>query len=300
MLKVAYSPIYIHPLPRGHRFPMEKYELLPKQLLHEGTLEKENFFEPIPVSLEEVCNIHSRAYVEKLINLGLSPKEERRTGFKQSKELIDREFTLAGGTKMNALYALDYGCSMNIAGGTHHAYADKGEGFCLLNDIAIAAYVLLRAKKVKRILVVDLDVHQGNGTARIFRDNPNVFTFSMHGRTNYPIQKETSDLDIPLEDKTGDEEYLNVLIKSLDEINKSFDPEFVFYQSGVDVLESDKLGRLSLTMQGCLRRDEEVFSFCKKNSLPVVVSMGGGYSEDIRIILEAHSNTFRKAQEIMF
>lgn len=300
MLKVAYSPIYIHPLPKGHRFPMEKYELLPKQLLHEGTLEKENFFEPIPVSLEEVCNVHSRAYVQKLITLDLSPKEARRTGFKLSKQLIEREFILAGGSKMNAFFALDFGCSMNIAGGTHHAYADKGEGFCLLNDIAIAADVLLRAKKVKRILVVDLDVHQGNGTARIFQNNPNVFTFSMHGRSNYPMPKELSDLDIPLEDKTEDAEYLGVLNQSLEKIYKSFDPEFVFYQSGVDVLDSDKLGRLSLSIQGCMQRDEEVFSFCKRKNLPVAVSMGGGYSEDIRIILEAHSNTFRKAKEILF
>ena len=300
MLKVAYSPIYIHPLPKGHRFPMEKYELLPKQLLHEGTLEKENFFEPIPVSLEEVCNVHSRAYVQKLITLDLSPKEARRTGFKLSKQLIEREFILAGGSKMNAFFALDFGCSMNIAGGTHHAYADKGEGFCLLNDIAIAADVLLRAKKVKRILVVDLEVHQGNGTARIFQNNPNVFTFSMHGRSNYPMPKELSDLDIPLEDKTEDAEYLGVLNQSLEKIYKSFDPEFVFYQSGVDVLDSDELGRLSLSIQGCMQRDEEVFSFCKRKNLPVAVSMGGGYSEDIRIILEAHSNTFRKAKEILF
>ena len=300
MLKVAFAPIYVHPLPKGHRFPMEKYELLPQQLMHEGTLCEENFFKPKPATFEQVCGVHSKSYVEKLVNLKLSPKEERKTGFKQSKDLIEREFTLAGGTIQNSHFALEYGCSLNIAGGTHHAFADRGEGFCLMNDIAISADLLIRSKKVKRILVVDLDVHQGNGTASIFKQNESVYTFSMHGKSNYPMQKENSDLDIPLNDNTKDEEYLRVLFKSLDNVISSFKPQFVFYLSGVDVLKSDKLGKLDLSIEGCKQRDVMVFNFCKMNNLPVAVSMGGGYSEDIKIILDAHSNTFRKAKEIFY
>ena len=205
-----------------------------------------------------------------------------------------------GGTLEAAFYAIEHGAAMNIAGGTHHAYSDKGEGFCLLNDIAIAANKLLNKNLAKRILVVDLDVHQGNGTAQIFQNEERVFTFSMHGANNYPGLKEKSDWDIPLPDKTQDTTYLNILVRSLSQMGEEFSPDFIFYQSGVDVLETDKLGKLSLSLDGCKSRDRIVMEFAKQANIPLVASMGGGYSEDIRIIVEAHANTYRLAQEIFF
>jgi len=300
MLKIAYRKEYAHPLPENHRFPMEKYELLPEQLLYEGTVTENNFFSPNLLSEEDILAIHKEEYWHKLKNLTLSRKEERRTGFPLSAALVERERIINQGTIDAANFALQYGVSMNIAGGTHHAFTDRGEGFCLLNDIAIAALYLLKNKKAKKILVVDLDVHQGNGTAEIFRHNPDVFTFSMHGKGNYPMQKEKSDLDIELEDKTDDKTYLRVLRENLPRLIDEQQPDFIFFQSGVDVLATDKLGRLGLSIAGCKERDKIVFEHCFKNEIPVVTSMGGGYSEKIAHILEAHANTYRLAQDIYF
>ena len=300
MLKVAWSAVYAHPLPANHRFPMIKYELLPEQLLYEGTLEQENFFEPLPLIEEEVLVTHETYYWKKLKKLELDRTEVRRTGFPLSALLVERERIIAQGTLEVALFALQYGVAMNIAGGTHHAFTDRGEGFCLLNDIAIAANYLLRKGLCKQILVVDLDVHQGNGTAQIFRDEPAVFTFSMHGARNYPLHKETSDLDIPLPDGMGDGPYLNLLESHLPALVNQLQPDFIFYQSGVDVLATDKLGRLGLSLEGCKKRDAFVLELCKKHRIPVAASMGGGYSEKIAHIVEAHANTYRLAQQIFF
>lgn len=300
MLKIAWSPIYAHPLPENHRFPMIKYELLPEQLLREGTVEQENFFEPTALPENIIIKTHQKHYWEKLKNLSLKKDEIRRTGFPLTVQLVEREITIMNGTLQAALYAIQYGIAMNIAGGTHHAFTDKGEGFCLLNDIAIAANYLLEKAICRKILVVDLDVHQGNGTAEIFRNQPSVFTFSMHGEKNYPLQKEQSDLDIPLPDGVGDEHYLNILKQQLPTLIDQFQPDFIFYQSGVDVLATDKLGRLGLSIEGCKRRDAVVLECCKKNNIPVAASMGGGYSEKIALIIEAHANTYRLAQEIFF
>jgi acetoin utilization deacetylase AcuC-like enzyme len=203
------------------------------------------------------------------------------------------------GTRKCVEYALEDGISMNIAGGTHHAFYDRGEGFCLLNDQAIAAKWFLKEYPEKKVLIVDLDVHQGNGTASIFETDQRVFTFSMHGRNNYPLKKEHSDLDIELEDGTDDDTYLYQLAHSLDSILSGFTPDLVFYQCGVDVIGSDKLGKLGLTIQGCKMRDRMVFETARTLSVPVVCSMGGGYSRDIRDIIEAHANTFREAQFIL-
>jgi acetoin utilization deacetylase AcuC-like enzyme len=207
---------------------------------------------------------------------------------------------IANGTVQAALYALESGAAMNIAGGTHHAFTDRGEGFCLLNDIAIAANYLLEKNLVQKILVVDLDVHQGNGTAEIFRNEPRVFTFSMHGEKNYPLHKEQSDLDIPLPDGTGDKTYLRQLGKTLPALIDTHEPGFIFFQSGVDVLASDKLGRLAMTVAGCRERDRLVFEQCRQHKIPVVASMGGGYSQRVADIVEAHANTYRLAREIFF
>jgi acetoin utilization deacetylase AcuC-like enzyme len=300
MLKIAYSPIYQHTLPEGHRFPMIKYELLPEQLLYEGSVQPTNFFEPQPAQEARILDTHDKTYWHRLKNLELTPSEIRKTGFPLSELLVKREVVINQGTIDCALYALQYGVAMNIAGGTHHAFADRGEGFCLLNDIAMGARYLLRHHGFTRILVVDLDVHQGNGTASIFRHEPRVFTFSMHGAANYPLHKEQSDLDLPLPDGTDDAHYLGLLHNTLPRLMEEVQPEFVFYLSGVDVLATDKLGRLGMTKTGCKARDRFVLQTCKQAGVPVAVSMGGGYSVKIADIVEAHANTFRVAQEIYF
>ncbi len=300
MLKIAFAPIYAHPLPQSHRFPMEKYNLLPKLLLEEGTIIQENFFEAIPILEEKILRAHTVEYWNKLKNVSITRKEERLIGFPISKRLIRREITIAGGTIQNTEFALKYGISMNIAGGTHHSFTEHGEGFCLLNDIALGAYHLMDEHNFDKILVVDLDVHQGNGTAEIFENEKRVFTFSMHGAKNYPYKKEKSDLDIELEDGTDDKTYLKILKETLPKLIQEQEPQFIFFQSGVDILETDKLGRLGMTLKGCRERDLFVFEQCKKNTIPVCVSMGGGYSPNITDIVEAHANTYRLAQEIYF
>lgn len=279
---------------------MEKYDLLPRQLLHEGTLEPTNFFAPKMLSVDCILTTHDAAYWKKLSELSLTRAEERKTGFPLSAPLIERERLIMQGTIDCALKALKHGVSMNIAGGTHHAFTNRGEGFCLLNDIALASNHLLLNQLVKKILVVDLDVHQGNGTAEIFKENSDVFTFSMHGEKNYPMHKERSDLDIGVPDGITDKDYLALLDRNLKYAFDFVEPDFVFYQCGVDVLATDKLGRLGLTMNGCKERDEMVLRLCHDNQVPVAAAMGGGYSEDIRFIIEAHANTFRLAQSIYF
>lgn len=299
-LKIAFSPIYQYQLPEGHRFPMIKYELLPEQLIYEGTITSSNLFHPEPLTESSILLTHEASYWTKLKELNLTPKEIRRIGFPLSEELVIRGTHISNGTLQCAKFAFEHGVAMNIAGGTHHSFTDHGEGFCLLNDIAIAANELLRQGLAKKILVVDLDVHQGNGTAQIFRKEDRVFTFSMHGAKNYPTRKENSDLDIGLPDKTEDALYLKTLRNTLPRLIDEVQPDFVFYLSGVDVLASDKLGRLSMSRAGCKERDRVVFQYCQQNQLPVAVSMGGGYSEKIADIVEAHANTFRVAQEIFF
>jgi acetoin utilization deacetylase AcuC-like enzyme len=300
MLKIAWSESYVLPLPASHRFPMSKYEVLPEQLLHEGTIVANNLFTPAPAPREVILRTHDEDYWNNLSKLSLSYHEIRRIGFPLTKHLVDREIIIANGTVECAFHALANGVSMNIAGGTHHSFTNRGEGFCLLNDIAIAANELLSQNRVKKILIVDLDVHQGNGTAQIFRNEPRVFTFSMHGANNYPLQKEHSDLDIGLADHTDDTFYLKTLDANLSILLEKVEPEFIFYQSGVDILNTDKLGRLSVTREGCRQRDRIVLSAAKRNKIPLVASMGGGYSPDFRDIIEAHANTFRLAQEIFF
>jgi acetoin utilization deacetylase AcuC-like enzyme len=297
MLSIAHHPIYQLPLPAGHRFPMEKYDLLPRQLLHEGTCTAEDFFVPTKIDLSVIERVHTPAYVKRLLDFALDRKEIRKIGFPLSEQLIEREIIIAGGTLEGSIKALDTGIAMNIAGGTHHAFSGQGEAFCLLNDQAIAAQYLLDHQKAKKILIVDLDVHQGNGTAEIFNKNSGVFTFSMHGAKNYPFRKEMSDLDIGLEDGTTDEEYLTVLHQTLPRLIDEQQPDFIFYLCGVDVIATDKLGRLGMSIEGCKARDTFVIENCKQRGIPIQCSMGGGYSKDIKIILEAHANTFRIAQK---
>ena len=277
---------------------MEKYDLLPKQLMYDGTCIQEDFFVPKPIDLSIIERVHEPEYIKKLRSLTLNKSEARKIGFPLSKELIEREIIIAGGTIQGSMKAFETGIAMNIAGGTHHAFKGHGEAFCLLNDQAIAAQYLLDKKLVDRILIVDLDVHQGNGTAEIFQSNPNVFTFSMHGQKNYPFHKEQSDLDIALEDDCNDADFLRILKKVLPGLIAKTRPDFIFYLCGVDVLKTDKLGRLGLTIAGCKQRDVFVLELCKKNNIPVQCSMGGGYSKEIKVIVDAHANTFRAAKHI--
>jgi acetoin utilization deacetylase AcuC-like enzyme len=298
MVKIAYSPIYKYELPEGHRFPMVKYELIPEQLLYEGSVTEANFFHPDKLTDEQILLTHTSNYLNKLNSLTLDRKEIRNIGFPVAKTLIDRGKYIANGTLQCAKYAIEHGCAMNIAGGTHHSFADRGEGFCIYNDIAISSNILLNEGISKQILVVDLDVHQGNGTAKIFENDDRVFTFSMHGERNYPTRKEISNLDIGLPDKTEDDLFLSQLKNTLPRIIEDVEPDMIFYLSGVDIIESDKLGRLSVTKEGCKERDRFVFQICKSNDIPVAVSMGGGYSPKISDIVDAHANTFRMALDL--
>lgn len=302
MLKIAFHPIYKHPLPEGHRFPMEKYDLLPKQLLHEGTCEQANFFQPEIKEENEkyIQSVHTSAYLEELYNISIDPRKARKIGFPLSSALVERERIITNGTIQACHYALEHGVAMNIAGGTHHAYSDHGEAFCMLNDQAIGAQYLLQNKLAKQILIVDLDVHQGNGTAEIFQNEERVFTFSMHGKSNYPFKKEISDLDLPMENDCGDEEYLKALQSTLPTLIHRVKPDFIFFLSGVDILSTDKLGKLGCSVEACKRRDEFVFEQCLKHEIPLEVSMGGGYSRDLKTIIEAHANTYRMAQYMYF
>ena len=279
---------------------MIKYELIPEQLLRENTCSPDNFFEPGIISDKIVLKTHEQEYFERFKNLKLTKKEVREIGFPLSKELVNREMTIAQGTIDCVNYSLKNGISMNIAGGTHHAFYDRGEAFCMLNDQAIAAKYLINKKLAKKIMIIDLDVHQGNGTASIFSTNKEVFTISFHGKKNYPFRKEKSDIDLEFDDNTDDQFYLNKLKNLIPNAIDNFKPDFIFYLSGVDVLNNDKLGRLGLSIDGCKERDKFILELCNKNSIPVQVSMGGGYSELLKNIIEAHSNTFRLAQEIYF
>lgn len=277
---------------------MLKYELIPEQLLHEGSITQQNLFAPAVCDDDIVLLTHDKLYLDKLKQQTLSAKEQRHIGFPQSPALTKRELIITQGTIDCCTHAFENGIAMNVAGGTHHAFADRGEGFCLLNDFATAANYLLQQKLARQILIVDLDVHQGNGTAKLFEQISKVFTFSMHGEHNYPFHKETSDLDIGLKDGTDDSTYLSLLQNKLEMLVNKVKPDFVFYLSGVDILETDKFGKLKVTMQGCKQRDEIVFNQLQQHQIPCTVAMGGGYSPDVRTIVEAHCNTFRLAKDM--
>lgn len=295
---VAYHPSYIHAVPENHRFPMEKYGLLYQQIQYEGILEETEFLKPALIDLDIVRRVHSEAYLNKLLNLECTPREQRVSGFVHNKELINRELRIMEGTRLCAEMAANGGVALNIAGGTHHAFTDRGEGFCLLNDQAIAAKWLLDQKLFQKILIVDLDVHQGNGTAEIFQHVPEVFTFSMHGGANYPIHKEKSDKDVHLETSLDDKTYLTILSQELTAVIELFEPDFMFYQCGVDILETDKLGKLKVTQSGIRLRDQFVLNIARKRNIPIVCSMGGGYSKDVRDIVNAHMHVFRSAHQL--
>lgn len=300
MLKIAYSDIFRYSVPEKHRFPMQKYTMIPERLLAEGTINSDNFFAPARLSEDEILTTHTADYWYQLKTQTLPRKEARAIGFEMTSTLVERGRYIAHATYECALFAQQYGVAMNVAGGTHHAFADHGEGFCVFNDVCIASNLLLNRGQAQKILIVDLDVHQGNGNASIMADESRVFVFSMHGAKNYPFRKQESDLDIELDNNTGDEEYLQILRNTLPRLINEFVPDLIFYQSAVDVLVTDKLGKLGLTIEGCKARDEYVLRQAKLANIPVAIVMGGGYSEDIEDVVEAHCNTFRLAQQIYF
>ncbi len=294
-MKVCYSDRYRIPLIPTHPFPMQKYRLVRDRLLEENTITHWHLVEPDLASDEDILLVHTDDYWFRCKNGNLTPAEIRRIGFPWTPRLVHRSQSSAQGTLIAAKNALRDGIASNLAGGTHHAFPDHGEGYCVLNDIAIAARVLQRDGFAQKILVIDCDVHQGNGTAAIFQNDESVFTFSMHGEKNFPLRKEQSTVDVNLPEGIGDDEYLNLLEAYLPKILAEFNPDFVFYQSGVDPHESDRLGKLKLTLEGLKLRDEFVIGNCRERNIPVVTTMGGGYGKDIDDTVEAHCNTVRVA-----
>lgn len=292
---LAFSPSHIHvPLPEGHRFPMGKYALLSEALTKLGWQ-----IEKAPrATLEDLQRVHTSQYIQKWFDLSLTPQEERKLGLPQSKELLERSVASVGGTVAAMLQAFERGYGINLAGGTHHAFAERGEGFCVFNDLAVASCKATAEGLAKKILIVDLDVHQGNGTAKIFEDEPNVFTLSIHGERNYPFQKEKSDLDIGLPDGTTDERYLEILDEQLPKLFESFAPDLVFLQAGVDVLAEDRFGRMNLTKEGVAERDGMVYKLCFDNAIPLVYTMGGGYQKEIEKIVEAHVGSLEQLKQL--
>jgi acetoin utilization deacetylase AcuC-like enzyme len=295
--RIFYSPYYYADIGDNHVFPIKKFELVRDKLLAEKTLLKDEIVEPQPAEIEDVLLVHTEDYVSRLRAGNLTPKEVRRLGLPWSNALVRRSFLATSGTINASRHALENGVSSNLAGGTHHAFPDRGEGFCVLNDVAVAIKVLRRENLASRFLIVDCDVHQGNGTAFIFKRDESVFTFSMHGAKNYPLFKEISNLDIELPDRTADKEYLETLNEALPRVFLH-NPDIVFYLGGADPFELDKLGRLGLTFAGLRRRDEMVLEFAKQREVPVVTLMSGGYAADINDTVEIHCNTIRAVKKV--
>ncbi len=296
-MRVFYTSNYYADIGDTHIFPIRKFELVRDRLLREGTLQKSDLIEPTPADLNDVLLVHSTDYVTRLCNGTLTDKEIRRLGLPWSESLVRRSFYAVGGTIAAALHSLEEGYSSNLAGGTHHAYPDHGAGFCVLNDVAIAIRTLRSRGLIERAAIIDCDVHQGDGTAVIFREDNDTFTFSMHGANNYPLFKAKSRLDIELPNGTTDNEYVMTLTQNLPIIFRH-EPDIVFYLAGADPYEDDKLGKLSLTIDGLRERDAIVLRECFEREIPVTTLMSGGYGKQISDTVEIHCNTIRMVKEV--
>lgn len=294
-MRAFYCDHFVLPLPEGHRFPMSKYGRLRARVVEDGIIAPDDLLVPPAATREELCLVHTPAYVDAVAAGTLGRDVVRRIGFPWSPEMVERARRSVGATIAAARCALDAGTSVNLAGGTHHAFADRGEGFCVFNDIAVGARVMQRDEHVARALVVDCDVHQGNGTAAIFRDDPSVFTFSIHGEKNFPFHKEVSDLDLTLPDGAGDATFLELLDAHLDAVLDRHRPDLVFYLAGADAFGGDRLGRLAMTFEGLATRDACVLERCRRRGIPVAVAMGGGYAPDVDDIVRIHAQTVREA-----
>jgi acetoin utilization deacetylase AcuC-like enzyme len=298
LVRVFHSDHHVVPLPPGHRFPMAKYRLLRESLLASGVLRASELVPAELAEVEAVLRVHTPRWVRAVLEDRLTEAEQRRLGFPWSPELVQRSLASVGGTCAAGLRALADGIAGNLAGGTHHAFADHGSGYCDFNDIAIAARALLDEDAAARVLVVDLDVHQGDGTAAIFAAEPRVFTFSMHGARNFPFTKQKSDLDVELADGTGDAPYLDTLRAALAAAVDRARPGFIFYQAGVDPLAEDTLGRLSLTHDGLEARDTFVLEAVRRSGVPMVVTLGGGYARPLDATVRAHIGTYRAVRTV--
>lgn len=291
---IAWNSNYCLPLPEGHRFPMQKYNAVPDQLMAKGTASKDWFYHPGQADWAEITSVHDVSYAEQLQNLSIPLAMQRRIGFPLNAGLVERERSIVQGTMIGVMHAVQHGLAFNVAGGTHHAYADRGEAYCILNDVAVGASFALKQSGVKQVLILDLDVHQGNGTAHIFRGNNRVFTASMHEAEAWPRVKEKSDLDIGLPKGTNGELYLERLVNCLIDIENACKPDLALLVSGVDVLAGDRLGGLNLTLSECRERDSVVFNWLKGKGIPAVVTMGGGYNHDFQKVVDAHCATFEE------
>jgi acetoin utilization deacetylase AcuC-like enzyme len=285
------SAKYSFPLPEGHRFPIAKYALLRDRVIADGIVDVERLHDPAGIGRDELLLVHTADYVDRFTSGRLTAEEERRLGFPWSAALVERSYRAAGGTREAAAFAVGHGVAMNLAGGTHHAFPSHGEGFCVFNDTAIAIRALQRERTIRRALVVDLDVHQGNGTHAIFSDDDSVFTFSMHGGKNYPFHKVAGCLDVELNDGTGDDEYLEHLSRSLPAAIAAARADLVVYLAGADPHEGDRLGRLALSFDGLARRDAVVLEQAREVGLPVVLTIAGGYGRDIEHTVRVHTRT---------
>jgi acetoin utilization deacetylase AcuC-like enzyme len=294
-VKCFYSDTFVLPLPEGHRFPMAKYSGLRARLVTEGIVTPEMLHEAPQAAWEDLALVHTIDYLRAIADGSVAPDIQRRIGFPWSPAMVERARRSVGATLAAARAALDDGAAANLAGGTHHAFADRGEGYCVFNDVAVAVRVVQRDAAARRVAIIDCDVHQGNGTAAIFTGDADVFTCSMHGAKNYPFKKETSDLDVELEDGTGDEPYLAHLAHCLDVALDAHRPDMVFYLAGADPYEGDRLGRLKLSIPGLEARDRLVFTRCRGADVPVVVAMSGGYAHDVDDIVTIHANTIGAA-----
>src|SRR5918994_6417350 len=298
-MKVFYSDQFVLPLPEGHRFPMKKYSMLRERVERDGICEPGELRVPHPVTDEEILRAHDPGYLEKVVSGKLTDKEMRRIGFPWSERMVERSRRASGGTLGACRAALDEGLAANLAGGTHHAFAGRGEGFCVFNDSAIAPRALRVEGHVNRVVVLDTDVHQGNGTAAILRGDPRVFTLSIHGAKNYPFRKEESDLDVPLPDGAGDDVFLAALAGALQRVLDLEEWDLALFLAGADPFEGDKLGRLSVTKSGLAERDRMVLEDCRERGIPLVVTMAGGYAEEVEDTVDIHFRTIKRASDVL-
>jgi acetoin utilization deacetylase AcuC-like enzyme len=296
-MRVFYTSKYYADIGDAHIFPIRKFELVRDQLIREGTLQADDLVEPAPADIDDVLLVHSTDYVTRLCDGTLSEKEIRRLGLPWSESLVRRSFYAVGGTIAAALHSLEEGYASNLAGGTHHAYADHGAGFCVLNDVAIAIRSLRSRRLIRRAAIIDCDVHQGDGTATVFAEDDETFTFSIHGANNYPLFKAKSRLDVELPDRTTNAAYLRVLSENLAVVFQH-DPDIIFYLAGADPYEHDKLGKLALTIDGLKARDAMVLRACYEREVPVTTVMSGGYGKQIGDTVEIHCNTIRSVKEV--
>jgi acetoin utilization deacetylase AcuC-like enzyme len=298
-MKVFYSDHFVLPLPEGHRFPMVKYSMLRERVARDGICGPVELLTPRAVTDEEILRAHSPVYLERVVSGTLTDKEMRRIGFPWSEKMVERSRRASGGTLGACLAALDEGFAANLAGGTHHAFSDRGEGYCVFNDSAIAARAIQAAGLAERVVVLDTDVHQGNGTAEILHGDPTVFTFSIHGAKNFPFHKEESDLDAPLPDGTDDTTFLQTLEKGLETALDAADANLAIYLAGADPFEGDRLGRLSVTKSGLAKRDRIVLETCRERGIPVALTMAGGYASEIEDTVDVHFQSIRRAADML-